>query len=105
MKQELAAVLDPSTALVPEDGQWCIFSLGHCRIYVVSAPTQLPAALAALRSSMSGDPFVALDLEWRPDVKGAPTRVALLQLASATVSVLVRTCRLPFCQTLQDFLW
>ncbi|KAK9807866.1 hypothetical protein WJX72_011603 [[Myrmecia] bisecta] len=43
------------------------------------------------------DPVLAIDLEWRPDFGPHRTsRVALIQLASATCCVLIRTCRLSF---------
>lgn len=75
----------------------CYHLPGGLRVHVVAAEGQLPAALAALRRSMQ-DSCVAIDLEWKPEgwAGGGPTRVALMQLASATVAVLVRVCRLGF---------
>lgn len=75
---------------------------GSITVRIVTRPEQMPGALRALRESMA-DGFVAIDLEWRPDgymnagggATAPPTRVALMQLASATMCVLVRTCRMP----------
>lgn len=61
-------------------------------VVVVENVSSLPRALAQLKESMHDD-LVAVDLEWRPAVKvGAPTRVALLQLASSSMCVLIRLC-------------
>lgn len=81
---------------------------GGVTVHIVEAVAQLPAALAALRASMR-DALVAIDLEWRPDFGGGrgQSRVALLQLASSSVAVLVRHCKLPRGQlppALSDFL-
>ena len=47
------------------------------------------------QQSRAQDPVVALDLEWRPDRTAAGrNRVALMQLATSTVCVLVRTNRM-----------
>lgn len=92
-----------------------LVSAGHFfDVYVIQHEAELPAALAALQeSSQRNGPFVpqaarciAVDLEWRPsgwrqrpkpryEVPG-PTRVALMQLASADVVVLVRFSRMRF---------
>ncbi len=49
------------------------------------------------------DRVVGIDLEWRPDVgRSQKHKVALMQLASSTCAVLIRTCRmdtLPSCLT------
>lgn len=64
------------------------FQLGQATVYVVTAADQsIEPALAALRASMQ-DPFVAIDLEWKP---GKNSSVALLQLATGAVAVLLRT--------------
>jgi len=43
------------------------------------------------------DPYVAIDLEWRPTYsRGATSRVALMQLASPRIAVLIRVCRMGF---------
>lgn len=79
-------------------------------MHVVSAAEQLPGALGALRRSMQ-DSCVAIDLEWKPEGwAGAgprPNRVALLQLASASLAVLVRVNCLGFRMPppLRAFLW
>ncbi|KAK9819950.1 hypothetical protein WJX72_004294 [[Myrmecia] bisecta] len=60
-------------------------------VMTVDSKGQLPEALQVLRGSMQ-DCVVGIDLEWCPDfVKGACSQVALLQLASATCCLLVRT--------------
>ena len=66
---------------------------------LVNRPEQLPAALLALRRSMQ-DSCIAIDLEWRPDgymgrAGTGSNKVALMQLASASLCVLVRCCRMP----------
>ena len=60
-------------------------------MHVVSSTAQLGGALAALRASMQ-DACVAVDLEWRPEgwAGAGPSRVALMQLASASTAVLVQ---------------
>ena len=74
-------------------------------IHLVERPAQLPGALAALRASLHGPaPWVAIDLEWRTDPHGRRSHVALLQLASGSVCLLVRTCRVPLSPQLQSFL-
>ena len=40
------------------------------------------------------DALVAIDLEWRPDFGACQSRVALMQLATSSCAVLIRTCRL-----------
>ena len=64
---------------------------------VVAHEQQLPAALSALRASMA-DSCVAIDLEWKPEgwAGNGASRVALMQLASATVAVLVRVSQIGF---------
>ncbi|EIE19787.1 ribonuclease H-like protein [Coccomyxa subellipsoidea C-169] len=60
---------------------------------MVETSQELPAALQALRTSMQ-DALVAIDLEWRPDFGAGQSRVALMQLATSSCAVLIRTCRL-----------
>lgn len=52
------------------------------------------------------DRVIGIDLEWRPEyTRGVQNRVALMQLASSTCAILLRTCRmdvLPAC--LRSFL-
>ena len=67
---------------------------GGIAVHIVEAAEQLPGVLAALRGSMR-DALIAIDLEWCPDFGAGRSRVALLQLASSSVVVLIRTCRLP----------
>ncbi len=48
------------------------------------------------------DSVVGIDLEWRPDVgRAKKNKVALMQLASSTCALLIRTCRM---DTLPDCL-
>jgi ribonuclease D len=49
----------------------------------------------ALRDSMQ-DHVIAIDLEWQPDFGAGRSRVALMQLATSTCAVLVRTCRMKY---------
>ena len=66
-------------------------------MHVVAHESQLPAALCALRASMA-DTCVAIDLEWKPEgwAGNGTSRIALMQLASATVAVLVRVSHIGF---------
>jgi hypothetical protein len=64
-------------------------------VYVVEAPEAAPAALEALAASMA-DGAIAIDLEWRPAFTSRQTPVAMVQLASASVCVLLRTARMSF---------
>lgn len=92
------APLPPGAELAP-DSAGALQLPGGVTVRLVTRPEQAPGALRALRASMEGgDAVVAIDLEWKPDgyagaVAGS-NRVALMQLASATCCVLVRTCRM-----------
>lgn len=70
---------------------------GGIRVHVVSTEDQLPDALSALRRSMQ-DSCLAIDLEWKPEgwAGNRASKIALMQLASGSVAVLVRICRLGF---------
>lgn len=70
---------------------------GGVSVHVVSSVSQLGGALGALRASMQ-DSCIAVDLEWRPEgwAGNGPSRVALMQLASASTAVLVRISQLGF---------
>ncbi|KAG1677213.1 hypothetical protein FOA52_013411 [Chlamydomonas sp. UWO 241] len=59
------------------------------QVHVVSDEAGVPGALAALRASML-DPVLAIDLEWTADRRqGESSPVAVVQLASASVAVLL----------------
>lgn len=65
-------------------------------VVLVDRPPQAASAVALLRASMQ-DPLLGLDLEWQADT--SPTSqnpVSLVQIASATCCLLVRTCSLKF---------
>ena len=62
-------------------------------IYLVERPGQLPEALQLLADSME-DSVISIDLEWRPDFVKDTSKVALMQLSSATCCILIRTCKL-----------
>lgn len=64
-------------------------------VYLVESPSHVADAIARLRDSMQ-DPLVAIDLEWKPSFSKRQNRVAMVQLASATVAVLLRTSRMHF---------
>lgn len=65
-------------------------------VHVVEHAQELPAALENLKKSMK-DSIIGIDLEWRPDKYGRTNnKVALVQLASASVVVLVRVCKMGF---------
>ncbi|GLI61249.1 hypothetical protein VaNZ11_003554 [Volvox africanus] len=71
--------------------------LGAMEVLLVDAPEAANAAIEVLRSRM-WDGIVAMDMEWRPDtVPGESHPVAVLQLSSAGLVVVVRTltCGLP----------
>lgn len=85
--------------------------LGICDIVLLERAEDVPEALSRLRGSMR-DPVIAVDLEWRPDILGAQdfpgirqNRVALIQLATSSLCVLIRTCSMGFHlpRALQDF--
>ncbi|EFJ51774.1 hypothetical protein VOLCADRAFT_87286 [Volvox carteri f. nagariensis] len=60
--------------------------------YVVENERHFGEALRNLKAGMQ-DRLIAIDLEWRPEtVSGRVSPVALLQLSSASVCVVVRTC-------------
>lgn len=62
-------------------------------IYVVNTESQLPEALRLLADSME-DSVISIDLEWKPDFVRDTSKVALMQLSSATCCLLIRTCKL-----------
>ena len=74
-------------------------------IYLVERAGQLPEALQLLTDSME-DCVVSIDLEWKPDFVRDTSKVALVQLSSATCCLLIRTCKLArkLPQELLDFL-
>lgn len=86
----------------------CYLLPGGISVHVVTCTSQLAGALGALRASMQ-DSCIAIDLEWKPEGWAGSersTRVALMQLASATTAVLVRISHLKFRmpQQLREFL-
>ncbi len=62
-------------------------------IYVVEKSNQIAEALRLLKDSME-DSIVSIDLEWKPDFVKDTSKVALLQLSSATCCLLIRTCKM-----------
>jgi ribonuclease D len=64
-------------------------------VLVVENPAYISYALQALRASMQ-DPIIAIDLEWRPEFGRRFTPVAMVQLASSRLAVLIRTCRMSY---------
>ena len=62
-------------------------------IYLVERPQQMQEALRLLKDSMQ-DSIVSIDLEWKPDFVKDTSKVALMQLSSATCCLLIRTCKL-----------
>lgn len=62
-------------------------------IYLVDRTGQIPEALRLLSESME-DSVVSIDLEWKPDYVKDTSKVALMQLSSATCCLLIRICKL-----------
>lgn len=62
------------------------------QVLIVENQQQLPHALQQLQASMQ-DPYVAIDLEWRPEFGRRFTPVALMQLATSRTALLIRTCK------------
>ena len=56
-----------------------------------------------LNSLCVQDPMIGVDTEWKPDSKIEDNDVAMFQLASSTVVILIRTCKIGFPQELIDF--
>lgn len=56
------------------------------------------------KNSVVQDPLIGIDTEWKPDVGGEDNDVAMVQLATASVVLLIRTCLLGLPQILIDFL-
>lgn len=92
-KQSSVAVHPPC----PNPLSPCRCSLCGCKppqVLLVEDAAHLSSALQTLRASMQ-DPVIAIDLEWRPEfAKGRSNPVAMVQLASSRVAVLIRTCRI-----------
>jgi hypothetical protein len=63
-------------------------------VFVVEDAEDLVPALEALRKSMPlRDPVIGVDLEWNAELEpGQHSKVALIQLASSSMVVLIRTC-------------
>lgn len=71
---------------------------------VVGYAEELAPALAELRRSMTNQ-YLAIDLEWKPDfVRGENNPVAVMQLASSTLCLILQLRYLDFSQELQQFL-
>eukprot|EP00887_Chlorella_sp_A99_P004366 scaffold15.g4366.t1 len=108
----MQAVAAPGAEALPMDEGGLTVLPGGIRVRQVTRADQLPAALRALRDSMAGqDAVVGVDMEWKPDgwrptgsgsgggsagPAGGSSKVALLQLASASLVLLVRISRLGF---------
>ncbi|WIA18587.1 hypothetical protein OEZ85_010028 [Tetradesmus obliquus] len=90
LKAELSTL--PRVRLAP--GYESIDAPGGLQVLLVEDAAHLSSALQTLRASMQ-DPVIAIDLEWRPEfAKGRSNPVAMVQLASSRVAVLIRTCRI-----------
>lgn len=70
----------------------CALCCNSPQVLLVEEEAHLGGALQALRDSMQ-DPVVAIDLEFE-HLQSRPIRVAMMQLASSRVAVLIRTCRM-----------
>ncbi|WIA21862.1 hypothetical protein OEZ85_004238 [Tetradesmus obliquus] len=69
---------------------------GGLQVLLLEDAAEVGRALQLLRASMR-DPFIAIDLEWRPQFeRGENHPVAMMQLASSSVAVLIRTCRMRY---------
>jgi ribonuclease D len=64
-------------------------------VLLVENPLYIPDAVKRLRASME-DSVLTIDLEWRPSFGPQSTPVAMIQLASARLALLVRTCRMQY---------
>ena len=67
-------------------------------VFIVEEAKDVEPCLHALQASMK-DKVVAIDMEWKTENKfrsNSPTgnKVAMIQLASSSVVVLIRTCKL-----------
>lgn len=62
-------------------------------IYVVEKSNQIDEALRLLKDSME-DSIVSIDLEWKPDFVKDTSKVALIQLSSASCCLLIRSCKM-----------
>ena len=76
--------------------------LQEVQIYLVENLEDLKPALNILWDSMR-DPILGSDTEWKPDSKIEHNDVSMFQLASSTVVLLIRTCKIGFPQELIDF--
>eukprot|EP01023_Acetabularia_acetabulum_P065732 TRINITY_DN8740_c0_g3_i1.p1 TRINITY_DN8740_c0_g3~~TRINITY_DN8740_c0_g3_i1.p1 ORF type:complete len:351 (+),score=27.94 TRINITY_DN8740_c0_g3_i1:832-1884(+) len=87
-----------------EDNQHVIHIPGGLKIIQAQTEEQVIKALLVLRDSMQ-DRVVGIDLEWVP-YQGLDRRVSLIQLASSSVCVLIRSSRMDYHlpQALKEFL-
>ena len=100
--QILASAVPP--ALPAPVGGGGRYQLGDLDVICVSSGHQLGPALRELRQSMD-DSYIGIDLEWRPDfARGQDNPVAIIQLASRSVCLLLQTRQLGFPGDLQHFL-
>lgn len=51
-----------------------------------------PTSCALFRHWRSQDPIIGIDTEWKPDNRAESNDIAMLQLASSSVVLLIRTC-------------
>jgi hypothetical protein len=100
-RQHLAAAVPPALPAPVGSGR---YQLGGLTIVCVSSAHQLEPALRELRQSMD-DFYIGIDLEWLPDfVRGQDNPVAIMQLASRSVCLLLQLRQLGFPWDLQAFL-
>lgn len=93
-----AAFASRHAPLIGDAAAGCSYLLpGALPVILVEEASALPQALDALRASMRDD-VLGIDLEWRPCFTASAAakgrRVALMQLASSHLCVLVRLCRM-----------
>ena len=101
---DILAAASPGAALTKLSGERYLLE-GGLEIEVVSRPAQLQPALERLRASAEHERHVAIDLEWRPDFqRWSNNPVALIQLSTASLCVLIRACKVGFPQELRTFL-
>ena len=53
----------------------------------------IAAVHASLPQCCLQDPIVGVDCEWKPDQKAYENSIAMIQLASSSCAVLIRTCK------------
>lgn len=75
----------------------------HCRYHTCTSASDIVDSVDEYYALTLQD-VIGIDLEWKPDNAQEENNVALMQLASQTVVLLIRTCKIGVPKKLINFL-